>query len=231
MFKKGHKHSEEIRQKISKNSARRGKPAWNKGEKQSFELIEKRIAPLRGRKRPPFSEEWKKNISKGSMGKKLSEETKKKLSETHKGKMPKFIPKNGVLFKRGFTPWNKNKKETRIEVIKKMSEKQKGNKSYLWKGGISLENKRIRHGFEFRLWRESVFTRDNFACKKCGIESGCGYKIYLHPHHILNFAQFPELRFAIDNGITFCDECHWEFHKIYGKYNNTKEQLEEFINI
>jgi len=37
------------------------------------------------------------------------------------------------------------------------------------------------------------------------------------------------IRFAIDNGITLCKECHQSFHKKYGKKNNTKEQLEKIL--
>lgn len=73
-------------------------------------------------------------------------------------------------------------------------------------------------------WREAVLARDNWTCQKYGIKGG-----RLHSHHIQNFAQYPELRFAIDNGITFSDKAHKEFHKKYGIKNNTKKQIEEFI--
>lgn len=131
----------------------------------------------------------------------------------------------------GKEPWNKGRKENRLDVLKRQSNAQKGSKSYLWKGGISPKNKTIRHGLEFRLWRKSVFERDNYTCQNCGIQSGCGYKIYLHPHHILNFSSYIDLRFEVSNGVTLCNECHWEFHNIYGKKNNSREQLNEFLNI
>jgi len=53
----------------------------------------------------------------------------------------------------------------------------------------------------------------------------------LNAHHIENFAQYPELRCAINNGITFCIDCHRDFHNKYGRENNTKEQLEKFLMI
>lgn len=92
------------------------------------------------------------------------------------------------------------------------------------KGNKTPENKRIWHSIEMRLWRESVFARDNWTCQKYGTKGGI-----LRPHHILNFAKYPELRFAIDNGITLSDKAHREFHKKYGNRNNNREQLEEFL--
>ena len=125
---------------------------------------------------------------------KHTEETKKKISIRTKMAMKK-IPKNILSFWTG--------KKMSIETRKKMSNSRKGNKSWNWKGGISPENKRIRASIEYRLWREAVFSRDNWTCQDCGKRG-----VELHPHHIKQFAYYPELRFAIDNGKTLCIKCH-----------------------
>jgi len=101
-----------------------------------------------------------------------------------------------------------------------------GSKHWNWRGGITTESEKVRKSIEYRLWRESVFARDNWTCQKCLK----GNK-HLRAHHINNFADYPELRTAISNGITFDKKCHNLFHKIYGKKNNTKEQLKEFLNV
>ncbi len=93
-----------------------------------------------------------------------------------------------------------------------------------WKGGITPENKKIYHSIYYDLWRMSIFAKNGWACQKCKIKGG-----KLRPHHIRNFAQNSELRFAIDNGITLCEKCHKEFHKIYGQKNNNKSQIDGFI--
>lgn len=36
------------------------------------------------------------------------------------------------------------------------------------------------------------------------------------------------MEFRIDNGITFCKDCHKGFHSKYGKKNNTREQVSEW---
>ncbi len=153
---------------------------------------------------------------------KHSEETKRKMSLTgfHFGMKGKHQTNEAKEKIRNFQKGRKKSDKTR----KKIGEAQKREKSWRWKGGIETENKRIRQGIEFRLWREAVFARDNWTCQKYGIRG-----IELHPHHIQNFAEYPELRFAIDNGITLSKKAHDEFHKKYGQRNNTKEQLEEFL--
>lgn len=155
------------------------------------------------------------------LGKKRSDETKRKIS----------IAKTGV--KRGPLSNEQKKKigdffrgkKLSLELRRKMSEVKMGDKNPGWKGGMEPESKAIRKRIEYRLWRESVFKRDNWTCQKTGQRGG-----RLHPHHIKNFSQFPELRFAIDNGITLSEKAHKEFHKKYGIENNTREQIKNFLN-
>lgn len=100
-----------------------------------------------------------------------------------------------------------------------------GNKNGRWKGGISTENEKIRHSLESKLWQDSVKNRDGNRCQKCG-ENRISK---LTAHHILNFSSHKELRFAIDNGIALCRNCHKEFHMKYKYTNNTREQIDSFI--
>jgi len=148
------------------------------------------------------SEETKDKIKKSNIGKKRSLEARKKMSEARLGTHPS--------------------EETRI----KMGKARMGERNNSWKGGVTDNNIKIRHSIEFNLWREAVFARDNWTCQKCYIKGGI-----LNAHHIKNFAQYPELRFAINNGITFCKICHILFHKQFKKKNNTKEQIENFLKV
>jgi hypothetical protein len=178
-----------------------------------------------------MSDETKRKISIANKGKKftlgkhwkMSEEHKRKLSEAHKGKIPWKGKHHTKESKKKMSKSQKGRKASE-ETRKKMSESQKGEKSYLWKGGLTEANDTVRHGIDYRLWREAVFARDNWTCQKTGIKGG-----KLCAHHINNFADYPELRFAIDNGITLSRKSHDEFHQTYGKKNNTREQLNEFL--
>ena len=79
---------------------------------------------------------------------------------------------------------------------------------------------------EYVEWRKAVYERDDYTCQCCGQK---GYDI--QAHHKYNYADNESLRTDVDNGITLCKICHFAYHKIYGKHDNTTEQLSEFIEM
>jgi len=89
------------------------------------------------------------------------------------------------------------------EVIDKRAGKVRGEKHWNWQGGKSGKARAIRNSREYKLWREAVYTRDNWTCVWCKERGG-----KLNADHIKPFSLFPELRFAIDNGRTLCLDCH-----------------------
>lgn len=107
-----------------------------------------------------------------------------------------------------------------------------GENHWNWKGGGNSESMRARRTKEYKEWRKLIFERDNYTCQCCGDNKGHN----LSAHHIKNFSDNEELRFDTDNGVTLCDKCHnpnqiGSFHNLYGTFNNTKEQLEEYISL
>ena len=72
------------------------------------------------------------------------------------------------------------------------------------------ERQKIRQSLEYRLWQVAVYKRDDYTCRICGRK--CSAK-QIVAHHILSFNDFPELRFAINNGMTLCRSCHIKIHK------------------
>lgn len=73
---------------------------------------------------------------------------------------------------------------------------------------IISDKKRDRSTFEYIEWRKRVFSRDNFSCQICGNVGG-----KLNAHHIKRFADYPSLRFEVNNGITLCEMCHKKLHQ------------------
>lgn len=73
-----------------------------------------------------------------------------------------------------------------------------------WKHGRT----RHHHTPEHQAWREAIYARDGYACQDCGRVRRPGDRVILEAHHIKPYAEFPELAFDLDNGITLCRECH-----------------------
>jgi len=76
-----------------------------------------------------------------------------------------------------------------------------------WKGGVTPEHNKLRGSLEYIIWRNSVYKRDNWTCRICGKHCKNGDII---AHHLKKFADFPELRFILENGLTICRNCHAE---------------------
>lgn len=131
-----------------------------------------------GRKR---SEEWKRKQSESKKGRRLTGEHKKKLSLSHIGK------------KRPFLSLSKDK-EWRKHISESMKGKRKGEKSNFWKGGIW-------HNSYSTDWtetlRRSIRERDNYICQIC---SQYGNEV----HH----KDYDKENCNPENLITLCHSCH-----------------------
>lgn len=100
----------------------------------------------------------------------------------------------------------------------------KNNPNYI--DGLS-EDYRARYRIVegYNTWRREVYERDSYTCQCCGDNKGGN----LNAHHLNSYNSNKEQRTDLNNGITLCEICHKEFHKIYGNGNNTKTQFEQFI--
>lgn len=112
--KKGFKHTEETKQKISNNS---------KGRKLSDETKRKIGEKSKGRK---MSEENRLKLIERN--KNMSEETRQKISQSLKNRWKEGAFTNAKTFKKGDTPWNKGQTKETNEKLKIMSENKKGKK-------------------------------------------------------------------------------------------------------
>ncbi len=170
-----------------------------------------------------LSDETRKKISLSRTGKsswnkgvKMSEETKLKLSLSKVGKKqtPEHILKSS-LARTGLKKSNETKKKISDATKGRPQHWNRGEKSHLWKGGVTPEHLKVRTSIEMKNWRRSVFERDNYTCVLCSKRGGD-----LEADHIKRFSDYPELRFDINNGRTLCKPCH-RGTETYGRYTST----------
>lgn len=75
-------------------------------------------------------------------------------------------------------------------------------------------------------WASLVKQKDHFQCQICN-RKNC----YIESHHILNWADYPDERYSISNGITLCSECHKAYHSVAGHRFTTQESFDEFQQV
>lgn len=63
--------------------------------------------------------------------------------------------------------------------------------------------KYIYNDARYKKWRDSIYKRDHYQCQLCGQKGG-----QLNAHHILRKADYPDLAYNKNNGITLCVKCH-----------------------
>lgn len=123
----------------------------------------------------------------------------------------------------------KNGHKCRKCWIKKHTEKIKGKLNPNYNPNITDEERNSRRLLfkeaEYKNWRNEVYKRDNYTCQKCGIKGG-----KLNAHHMDGWNRRKDLRYKVDNGITLCGTHHREFHKIHGRGNNYKCQMDVFLD-
>lgn len=130
----------------------------------------------------------------------ISMETKKKISNTlQKGKWLRCLVCDEIFY---VSPSRGNAKYCSQACNGKTKTEEN---NHNWNGGSSRAYKTGYHSHAYKNWRKKVFIRDNFTCqgKDCDTDS-----VYITAHHILSFANYPELRFDVNNGITLCKDCH-----------------------
>lgn len=149
-----------------------------------------------------------------------------------------------------FGVWNKGLKESRPEVLEKLSNAKKGKsphnlgKSMDMDQKIKLscavqkididdfdglkteESKALRNKFAELGLSQKCFEAAGFKCDCCGVDS-----VILNAHHKNSWKFFPEFRFELSNLVALCHSCHRSFHNIYGNGKdaaNTEEQYSLF---
>jgi hypothetical protein len=175
--------------------------------------------------------EHKKKITQSLMGRKVSKETRGKISRGrmghswNKGAVWPFAAKQKLsatlkrLYASGAMQSHQRGKPLTPEHKQKLREKNIGEKSPKWKGGRTKLRDHIENHFFYKNWRRSVFQRDDYTCQVCKQRGGT-----LNADHIFPFskildkyniksvedAEACDFLWDLNNGRTLCRPCHKE---------------------
>lgn len=173
------------------------------------------------------------------LGKKHSNETKIKLSISRTGVIMSNETKEKIRIasvNNGNRPPDCTGRICSKETREKIRQSRLGSKSNLWKGGTSKLTELLISCSNYKIWRQSVFERDDYTCQECREIGGT-----LNADHIVSFSflfqeMFKELNnyeksveekyksaldfsplWDINNGRTLCVDCH-RLTDTYGRH-------------
>ena len=112
-------------------------------------------------------------------------------------------------------------------------EKNSGENNWNYNPNLTDEDRIDRRKIPgYTQWAKNIYKRDNYTCQKCYKTKNKNNKYKkIHAHHIEGYAENPNIRLDLNNGITFCSPCHMKFHYIYGKKNVNRKQLNKFLKV
>ncbi len=217
---------------------KKGHIPWTKGKKHSKETIEKMKErrsfwwQTKGKELKPIIIQ---KLANSHIGKKLSEEQKKKIGESNKGKhyywLGKKNPKhsetmkllyssgklkpNSGTFKKGHPSpkyWFSKKQSKEAQLKRSESLKRAYNE------GRRYTNPEKEYPAAFKTWiRKEIRKRDNFTCQICGKISKS-----LDVHHI----DYDKKNIEKQNLISLCHSCH---SKTQARRNYWKSHLQQLM--
>ncbi len=114
----------------------------------------------------------------------------------NKGLKGVYSMKHSSQFKKGYIPWNKGKRHLAICG--------ENNPRWITDRSQLVKDEKKHLDSKYKIWMNGVKSRDGWKCKIGN--SDC--KGRLESHHILNWKDYPELRYEINNGITLCHAHH-----------------------
>ncbi|HEC66946.1 MAG TPA: hypothetical protein ENI23_16850 [bacterium] len=104
---------------------------------------------------------------------------------------------------------------------------KRGSEHFHWNSELTDQDRaRALHGrgSEFKKWCRNVIQKANYTCQLCGKQGKA-----LAAHHLYNWADYPDKRYDLSNGIAIYKEHHIEFHMEYGWAKNTADQFSEYM--
>lgn len=103
---------------------------------------------------------------------------------------------------------------------------KRGENHHSWNPNLTDKDRASkRYNEEYTNFVKTVMARDNYTCQCCGKRS----TKKMVAHHLNGYNWCIEERVNPNNGITLCENCHMNYHSIYGYGDNTKEQFEKWI--